>query len=424
MKKYALISLGCPKNLVDSENFAYIIEQNKYHYTSDPNEAEIIIVNTCGFIEEAKEESVNTILEISRLKKTGNCKKLIVTGCLVKRYFDDIKSSIPEIDELVNLKDFSSFAAVFDSEVEPARKILTPKHYAYIRISDGCNNHCSYCAIPSIRGALQSNRIEDILAEAKLLADQGVKELIITAQDTAQYGLDIYGVQKLPELLEKLHKIEGFEWIRVLYLHPAHVSSEIIDTIAKLPKLCKYFDIPLQHINNDILNNMNRRVTSDRIMEIFDEIRNKIPEAVLRSSFIVGYPGETFKKFMELKQFIEDRKIMRLGIFCYSKEEGTTAANLPKQVSQRTSQKRKDEIMTLQQNISTDLLSKYIGKKIKVIIDQKSEYDDYKFEGRSRFDAPEIDGTVFISEGKAAIGEIVEVEIYDSWEYDLIGNIT
>jgi len=424
MKKYAMISLGCPKNLVDSENFAYIIEQNKYNFTSNPQEAEIIIINTCGFIEEAKEESVNTILEVSRYKKTGVCKKLIVTGCLVKRYFDDIRSSLPEIDELIDLKDFSRFAVVVGKEVKLNRKILTPGHYAYIRISDGCNNHCSYCAIPSIRGDLQSNRIEDILVEAKRLADQGVKELIITAQDTAQYGLDIYGKQKLPELLERLHKLEGFEWIRVLYLHPAHITSDIIETIARLPKLCKYFDIPLQHISDDILNDMNRKVTSKQITEIFDEIRSKIPEAVLRSSFIVGYPGETFKKFQELKQFIQDQKIMRLGVFCYSQEDGTAAAKLPKQVSRKTSQKRKDEIMALQQDISTQLLSNYIGKKIKVIIDQESEYDDYLYEGRSWFDAPEIDGTVFISGGKAKIGEIVDVEIYDSWEYDLIGNIT
>ncbi len=423
MKKFALISLGCPKNLVDSESFAFIAEQNDFTYTENLEEAELIIINTCGFIESAKEESVNTILETAELKHTASLKKLIVTGCLVKRYFQDLQESLPEIDELVDLKDFKSFASILGQETELKRKLLTPNHYAYIRISDGCNNLCSYCAIPAIRGSLKSVPVEALVKEAEELAEKGVKELIITAQDTALYGIDIYGEQKLPDLLDKLHNINGIEWIRILYLHPAHINSTIIDKIAELPKVCKYFDIPLQHINDDLLKSMNRKVDSIRIKEILQEIRNKIPGAVIRSSLITGYPGESFHKFNELKAFLQEENMLRVGVFSYSREEGTPAAKMLRQVSLKTSEKRKDELMALQQKISTQLLVNYIGKRIEVIIDRRSEYDSYQFEGRSRFDAPEIDGTVFISEGNAEIGDIVEVEIYDSWEYDLIGNI-
>jgi len=423
MKKYSLISLGCPKNLVDSEEFAYIIEQNQYVQTSNLKEAEVIIINTCGFIEEAREESINTILETAELKKNAACRKLIVTGCLVKKHFKDLKTSIPEIDALIDLKDFTGFNSLFAQPVDPHRKLLTPSHYAYIRISDGCNNNCSYCSIPSIRGNLQSNSMEHILSEAEFLAGKGVKELILIAQDTAQYGKDIYGKQKLPELLRKLHDIAELKWIRVLYLHPAQLNSEIIDTIAHLPKICKYFDIPLQHINDDLLKSMNRKTTLAKIRDLFKEIRSKIPEAVFRTSLITGYPGETFSRFKQLKQFLEEQKILRVGIFSYSRETGTVAADLPKQVTDKTALKRKDELMTVQQNISAELLSHYIGKKLKVIIDRRSESADYKYEGRSYFDAPEIDGTVFISQGNAEVGDIVEVEIIDSWEYDLSGII-
>jgi ribosomal protein S12 methylthiotransferase len=423
MKKFALISLGCPKNLVDSESFAYIAEENQLEYTTDLEQAELIIINTCGFIEEAREESVNTILETAELKRTAVCKRLIVTGCLVKRYFDDLKDSIPEIDELIELKDFRSFANLLGKQTAIERKLLTPLHYGYIRISDGCNNLCSYCAIPSIRGGHKSNPIEQVVEEAKKMASSGVKELIVTAQDTALYGIDIYGESKLSELLEELHKIEGFKWIRVLYLHPAHLNSTIIDTIARLPKVCKYFDIPLQHINNDLLKSMNRKVSTARIKELFREIKEKIPEAAIRSSFITGYPGESYHKFNELKKFLKEEKILRVGVFSYSREEGTPAAYFPGPVSSKTAEKRKEELMAIQQIISSESLSEFIGKRIKVIIDQPSEYDDYTLEGRSCFDAPEIDGTVFISSGEARQGEIVEVEIYDSWEYDLIGNI-
>ncbi len=423
MKKYSIISLGCSKNLVDSEVFAHIIEQNKYRQTNKLEEAEVIIINTCGFINDAKEESINEILEAAELKETGSCEKLIVTGCLVKRYFKDIEKDIPEIDHLINLKNFDNFSKLFSQTCEYQRKLLTLPHFAYLRISDGCNNLCSYCAIPSIRGNLESIPIESLVQEAESLAERGVKELILTAQDTTNYGADIYGKSKLVELLEQLHQIEKIEWIRLLYLHPAHITSEIINVFASLPKICKYFEIPLQHINNEILKSMNRKITRKRIISILDEIRNKIPESVIRTTFIVGYPGETETHFKELKEFILSQNFERLGIFTYSREEGTSAYDFPDRVPEETAQRRKDELMQIQQEISKKNLEKFVGKKIPVIIDKESKEKVFIFEGRSSFDAPEIDGKVFIEEGNAEIGEIVNVMILDSWEYDLVGRI-
>ena len=267
MNRFAIISLGCSKNLVDSEVFAFITESAGYEYTEELQKAEVIIVNTCGFILDAKEESISSILEAADFKTSGKCKKLIVTGCLVKRYFNDIKNSFPEIDEVIQLKDFSSFKKIFEISAAEDRKLLTLPHFAYLRVSDGCNNNCSYCAIPAIRGQLTSVPIEKLITSTEALVAKGVHEIILTAQDTAQYGVDIYGEQRLPELLQKLNAIKDLQWIRILYLHPAHISSEMIDTIAKLPKVCKYFEIPVQHINNEILGSMNRKVTKERISE-------------------------------------------------------------------------------------------------------------------------------------------------------------
>jgi len=423
MKKYAIVSLGCPKNLVDSEIFANIIEVNGFTQTENFKEANVIIINTCGFILDAKDESVQTILEMTEYKTSGKCEKLIVTGCLVKRYFDDIKKNIPKIDYLVTLKDFNTFAKIFSAVAQKKRKILTLPHFAYIRISDGCNNRCAYCAIPDIRGNLQSVSIEKLVEEAKYIANLGVKELIVTAQDTTQYGVDIYGSQKLSELLHELHKIKGIEWIRLLYLHPAHISSKIIDTIARLPKICKYFELPLQHINDEILQNMNRKVTKKRIEQILSEIRQKIPNAVIRTTFIVGYPNESKENFAELREFIQQQKFERLGVFTYSKEEDTPAFSQNNQIDGETSENRKDELMSIQQNISQNFLESLVGTKIKVIIDRISDEDDFAFEARTYFDAPEIDGIVFITDGEAKVGDIAEVKIIDAWEYDLIGKL-
>jgi ribosomal protein S12 methylthiotransferase len=423
MKKFAIISLGCSKNLVDSEVFAFITESAGYEYTEELQEAEVIIVNTCGFILDAKEESISTIFEAADFKTSGKCKKLIVTGCLVKRYFEDIKISFPEIDEIIQLKDFNAFKKVFEISSTEDRKLLTLPHFAYLRISDGCNNHCSYCAIPAIRGQLKSVPIEKLVASTESLVARGVREIILTAQDTAQYGTDIYGEQRLNELLQKLNVIKNLEWIRILYLHPAHISSELIDTIAKLPKVCEYFEIPIQHINNEILSSMNRKVTKERISEIITEIRSKIPDAVIRTTLITGYPGETEERFNELKDFVKEMKFERLGAFAYSREEDTPAFDLEPQVSEKIAEHRKDELMQIQQDISEEFLAGLVGEKINVIIDKKSSEEGFLFEGRSYFDSPEIDGVVFITEGEGKIGDIVEVEIIDAWEYDLIGKI-
>jgi len=432
MNKFAIVSLGCPKNLVDSEYFKQIFLDYGLIYTEIPEEAKYILINTCGFINPAKEESINNILEYAELKHNNKNVKLIVTGCLVKRYIDVLKKEISEVDYWIGLKDFdllknilSQMPATVKSSDKHAqlplkRSILTPHHYAYLRVSDGCNNHCSYCAIPSIRGDLQSESIESLIKEAKTLANQGVKELIINAQDTAQYGTDSYKQQRLIDLLKEVQKIQDFRWIRLLYLHPAHLTFEIIDELAKIKKLCHYFDIPIQHINDDILKDMNRHTDKAHIISILSHIRKRIPDAVLRTSLITGFPGEDVKRFNELLRFIQEMKFDKLGVFSYSPEEGTTAADLPKQVTPKTADRRRDKIMALQQAISAENLVRFIGKELEVIIDNESKEDGYQWEARSEYDAPDIDGIVYIKQSNRNIGDIVKVKIIDSLEYDLI----
>ncbi len=423
MKKYAIISLGCPKNLVDSETFAFLAESANFQYTENVMEAEWIIINTCGFIQDAKEESVNTILDMAEMKYSGKCEKLIATGCLIKRYADQIAENIPEIDNIIELKDFNSFAELIGANYCYGRKLLTPSHYAYLRISDGCNNNCTYCAIPKIRGKLLSRPMNEILEEAENLVENGVKEIIVNAQDTAQYGFDLNGKSQLPELLENLDNIKGLKWIRLLYLHPAHLTSEIIDTVAGSNKILPYFEIPLQHISDNMLKKMNRHTDKKNIITKLNEIREKIPEAVIRTTFITGFPGETENDFREMIDFIEEFKFGRLGVFTYSQEDGTPAFDFKDQIPHEIAVNRKDQIMEIQQEISKNYLEKYVGKFMDVIIDKESEEEGFLFEGRSFIDAPEIDGVVFIEKGEAKIGDIVKVKIIDSSEYDLFGEI-
>jgi len=422
MKYYYLESLGCPKNLVDSEIFAGIIENNDYQYTLDPSEADVIIINTCGFILDAKQEAIDTILALSEYKKTGKCTNLIATGCLVRRYFNDIKRDIPEIDHLVDLKDFSSFSEIFASPHIIRRRQLTPPHYAYIRISDGCNNHCSYCAIPSIRGKLISEPLDQLVEQARKMAASGVKELIVTAQDTTQYGYDWDNKSHLIELLIELEKIPELEWIRLLYLHPAHLNDELIDHICQSNKICHYFEIPLQHAADHLLKDMNRKVDQKRIREIISRIRNKDPQAVIRTTFIVGHPGETEQDYDELMDFIEEMRFERLGVFTYSEEEGTPSADLPDKIDEDTAELRRDQLMAIQMEISKIAMSKYYKKVIRVIIDEKSEDKEFDYIGRTAFDCPEIDGVVYIY-GEATPGKFKNVMIIDTWEYDLVGKI-
>ncbi len=422
MKFYYLISLGCPKNLVDSEIFAGIIEQDGFTATDDPALAEVIIVNTCGFILDAKQEAIDTILELSEFKKAGNCRMLIATGCLIRRYISDLQRDIPEVDHYVDLKNFSQFAELFNGEEPYSRKQLTPQHFAYLRISDGCNNLCSYCAIPSIRGKLVSDPQHILIRQAEMMAASGVKELIITAQDTTQYGIDWDGNSHLIELLNELEKIDELEWIRLLYLHPAHLTDDLIDYICQSKKICHYFEVPLQHANERLLSLMNRRVDQKRIREIIRRIRGNDPFAAIRTTFIVGHPGETEQDFDELMGFIEEIQFDRMGVFTYSEEEGTRSAQLPEKVDGDLAELRKDQLMGVQMEISQQLLRRFQNKVIRVIIDGKSDDQEFDLMGRTRYDCPEIDGAVYLY-GEAVPGEIRDVLIIDTWEYDLVGRI-
>lgn len=417
--KFCLISLGCSKNTVDSEHFLFLALNAGYTQTDDYTKADLILVNTCGFIYDAKEESVNTILEIIEEKKENA--KLVVTGCLVKRYKNELEKEIVEVNTWLGLKDFAGFAELVNCKYTANRSLLTPKHYAYLRISDGCNNNCTYCAIPLIRGKMQSVKIEEVLAEANELAEKGVKELILLAQDTAAYGMDIYGKKMLPELLNELCKISEIEWVRLLYLHPAHITEKLVDTMASQRKILPYFEIPLQHINNRVLAKMNRHIDKAGIEQKLEMIKNKIENAVIRTTFIVGFPGETEKAYTELKEFVAEQKFGRMGVFVYSREEDTKAESFNNYTSNKKAIARKDELMSIQQKISEDFLQKYVGKNLEVIIDGIDEANGHDYVGRTYFDAPDIDGFVFINGQNLKAGDIVLVTIEDAWEYDLTG---
>ena len=424
-QKFYIESLGCPKNLVDSEKIAAIFIKNDYQIVDNPSEAEIIVINTCGFIQPAKEESIDTILQMSEYKDTGNCKYLIVAGCLVQRYEAELKKSLPEVDYFFNLKNFFNINYLLNKHnytISDKRHLLTPSHYAYLRISDGCDNNCSYCAIPKIRGRLRSKSIPELINEASQLVNNGVKELIIIAQDIGNYGLDLYGKSKLCELLSDLDKIDNLSWIRLMYLHPKHISEKLLKLIAKSEKICKYLDIPLQHINDRILQQMNRRISKKEIIQKLNLIRKIIPDVALRTSLIVGFPGETEDEFQELLDFVKTQRFSKLGCFVYSQEEGTEAANFNPQIAERVKKQRFNLIMKSQQNISKKILEKYVGQKLKVIVDKKIE--DSIFECRTEFDAPEIDGIVYLKDANVNVGDTVCIIIQDSLEYDLIGSIS
>ena len=415
-------TLGCPKNLVDSEVITSNILDSGCELTHDPQKAEILIVNTCGFIQPAKEESIDVILDFVRLKKEGKCKKLIVVGCLVQRYKEELKESIPEVDLFLGLDEISEINNVinWDAPFEDKRFILTPKHYAYLRISDGCENFCSYCTIPFIRGPIRSKPLDEILNEAKQLVAQRVKEIILIAQDIGNYGVDLYGKNRLNKLLLALDKIGNLKWLRLLYLNPQHITKELLITIKNSNNICKYLDIPIQHISDTILKKMNRKTSKKDILQILDIIHTLVPELKIRTTFIVGFPGETDKDFEELLDFIQIQKFNRLGAFTYYQEEGTNAASLPDQIPEYKKQKRYEKLMEVQKVISQDSLESYIGKKLSVIVDKKIKPKIY--ECRSEFDAPDIDGIVFLEEAEAVVGDMIEIEIVDSLEYDLIAH--
>ncbi|SHJ44845.1 30S ribosomal protein S12 methylthiotransferase RimO [Tepidibacter formicigenes] len=437
--KIALESLGCSKNLVDAEVMLGILKNNGHRLTSNFEQADVIIVNTCGFIESAKEESINAILEFAQYKEKGNFKILIMTGCLAQRYSNELKDEIPEIDAIVGTGSYSKIADIIKRLTEEKniveldeldfvydetlpRYLSTPSYMAYLKIAEGCNNHCTYCIIPKLRGKYRSRKIEDLLKEAKSLANQGVKELVVIAQDTTRYGIDLYGEEKLSYLLRELSEIEELKWIRVMYSYPEALSEEIIRVISENKKICSYFDIPIQHCSDRILKLMNRRTTKDDIKQKIDLIRKNIPDAVLRTSIIVGFPSETEEEFDELKEFVKEVKFDRLGVFAYSKEEGTAAAKLEYQISDNIKEERREELMLIQQKISLKKNRFKIGNVYEVLVEEKLE--DNVYIGRTYQDAYEIDGLVYVNTDKELeIGSFVDVKINNALEYDLMGVI-
>jgi ribosomal protein S12 methylthiotransferase len=422
-KKIHILTLGCPKNLVDSEILMRKLK-NKFQIVEKPEKADLVVVNTCGFIDSAKQESIEKIFEMVELKEKGKVESVYVMGCLSERYKNELEKEIPEVDKFFGVEKFEEILNTLGVpdryELLGERELLTPKHYAYLKISEGCDNPCSFCAIPLIRGKHISRPIEEIIKEAKKLAWKGVKEIIIIAQDTTYYGLDIYGKRKLPELLNRLSEIDGIEWIRLMYTFPAKFPTEVLDIMAQNPKICKYIDIPIQHISDKILKSMRRGITKRKTIELLEKIRETVPEVAIRTSLIVGYPGETEKEFEELLDFVYTFKFDRLGVFTYSQEEGTKAFELGDPVSPEEKERRMALIMNAQRDIIVEKNEKMIGRKIKVLIDRK-ERDFYI--GRTQWDAPEIDLEVLVEGNGIKIGNFYEVEIYDIFEYDLIGKV-
>ena len=435
--KVSVVSLGCPKNQVDAEMMLAVLLRDGFELSGAEAEADAIIINTCGFIEDAKREAIENILECAAYKKDGNLKALIVTGCLAERYKDDITEEIPEVDMVVGIGSNKDIAKLTRDAIEGsfknsygpkedldlnAERILGGLPFtAYLKISDGCDNCCTYCAIPMIRGRLRSRKIEDIIKEAKELAEGGVTELVIVAQDTTAYGMDIYGESKLPELLRELCKIEKIHWIRTLYTYPDKITDELIDTIASEKKLVKYLDIPIQHANGEILRRMNRKGDKESLVALIDKIRARIPDITLRTTLITGFPGETDEQFTELHQFVKDMRFDRLGCFTYSPEEETIAAELPDQIDEQVKARRMELIMEDQLTIASEKNEEKIGTVTEVLIEGWDDYIKCYF-GRSTADAPEVDGKVFFtSDRQLVIGQYVFVQINDCLEYDLLG---
>ncbi|MCZ7602249.1 MAG: 30S ribosomal protein S12 methylthiotransferase RimO [Melioribacteraceae bacterium] len=420
--KINIITLGCSKNTVDSERLMKQLNANNFELVKNSDDADSIVINTCGFIDAAKEESINTILQAVELKKKGKIKKVVVAGCLSERYMDDLVKDIPEVDKYFGTEDYEGVVKEFGGnlkyELLGERIVSTPKHYAYLKISEGCDNPCSFCAIPLMRGGHKSKPMEQLLKEAESLAKNGAKEIIIIGQDTTDYGKDIYQKRNLSELLNRLSDINGIEWIKLLYAYPSHFPNDVIETIAENPKVCKYLDMPLQHISDNVLRSMRRGISSRRTKELLYKIKERIPDITLRTTFIVGYPNETEKEFQELYDFVKDIEFDRMGVFNYSIEETTTSFILGDPFSLKEKERRKDELMNLQQKISLSKNEKLVGRKIRVLID---DIEDQHYIARSERDAPEVDGEVIIDpNGKYLTpGNFYEVDIYDCNEYDL-----
>ncbi|MBQ3563808.1 MAG: 30S ribosomal protein S12 methylthiotransferase RimO [Clostridia bacterium] len=438
-KKIGMVSLGCPKNQVDAEIMLYRLKEAGYEITGNEGEADLVIVNTCGFIEDAKREAIDNILELGQLKEDGSLKGLIVTGCLAERYKNEVIDEMPEIDALLGIgcnadivsvvervasgeKGIALFAEKEKLDMDSDRILATPRYTAYLRVADGCDNCCTYCTIPSIRGHFRSRTIESVLDEANRLARRGVRELVVIAQDTTRYGEDIYGKLMLAELLNKLCEIDGIEWIRILYAYPERITDELLDTMASQPKIMKYIDIPIQHCNGEVLHNMNRRGDRRSLTELIAKIRAKMPDVAIRTTLITGFPGETEEQFTELCEFVNEIGFDRLGCFAYSAEEGTPAAEMDNQCEKSVKERRAEIIMNDQLRIISEKNQEKIGKTLDILVEGYDNYIRCCF-GRSYADAPEIDAKIFFapSSPRPSEGDIVKVEIFDTIEYDLLG---
>lgn len=434
------ISLGCDKNLVDSEVMLGLLAQRGYQIIDDETQADVIVVNTCCFIHDAKEESIQTILEMAEYKKTGPLKALVVTGCLAQRYQKEIVEEIPEVDAVLGTTSYDKIVEAIDKAlegevsielndidalptVEAKRIVTTGGHYAYLKIAEGCDKHCTYCIIPKIRGNFRSVPMEQLLKEAEILAEQGVKELILVAQETTLYGTDIYGEKSLHKLLRELCKIEGIQWIRILYCYPEEIDDNLIQVIKEEPKICHYLDLPIQHASDRILKRMGRRTSKAQLVEIVEKLRKEIPDISLRTTLITGFPGETQEDHEEVMEFVDQMEFDRLGVFTYSPEENTPAAEMPDQIPEEVKEDRQAEIMELQQDIAFDLAEDMTGQEVLVMIEGKVA-DENAYVGRTYKDAPNVDGFIFVNtDVELMSGDFARVKITGALEYDLIGEL-
>ena len=438
--KIFFVSLGCDKNLVDSEMMIGMLAERGHIITDDEKEAEVVVVNTCCFILDAKQESIDTILQMAELKKTGNMKALLVTGCLGERYREEIQKEIPQVDAILGTNSFDKIADAIDEVIQGKQKnyfhdiqdvpvygkkrmVTTGGHYAYLKIAEGCDKHCTYCIIPKVRGSFRSVPMENLVAEAKVLAEGGVKEFILVAQETTLYGVDLYGKKSLPKLLHELAQISGICWIRILYCYPEEITDELIEAIATEPKVCHYLDIPIQHASDAVLKRMGRRTSQDDLRDVIAKLRNRIPDICLRTTLISGFPGETQEDFEELYNFADEMEFDRLGVFAYSQEEDTPAANMPEQIAEEIKEARRDELMELQQEIAFEKAEDMIGRGLVAMIEGKVADEDV-YVARTYRDAPNVDGYLFVNTTASLVtGDFVKVMVTDANEYDLIGEI-
>lgn len=438
--KILFVSLGCDKNLVDSEKMLGMLQEKGYTFTDDEAEADVVVVNTCCFIGDAKEESINTLLQMGELKDSGQVKALIAAGCLAQRYREEIQKEIPQVDAIIGTTAIDEIVAALEEILagqkqnhyedinaapvtETNRVVTTGGHFAYLKIAEGCDKHCTYCIIPKVRGNYRSVPKESLLKEATELADKGVRELILVAQETTLYGMDLYGKKELPRLLHELAQIPGIYWIRILYCYPEEITDELIQVMKEEPKVCHYLDLPIQHANDTILKRMGRRTTKQELVNIVEKLRSEIPDICLRTTLITGFPGETAEQHEELMQFVDEMEFDRLGVFTYSPEEDTPAAGMPEQIEEEVKEDRQAEIMELQQEIAFDKAEDMIGREVLVMIEGKVA-DENAYVGRTYRDAPNVDGLIFINTDEELLsGDFARVKVTGALDYDLIGEL-